>query len=66
MVDGTPNILLVTVGCLRYDRCGFTGHHKKTTSALSSLAGGSFLFDRAYVTGTCTTESVLSTIAGLH
>lgn len=66
MADGTPNVLLVTVDCLRYDRCGFAGHHRETTPTLDSLARDSFLFDRAYATGTYTTESVPGMIAGLH
>jgi choline-sulfatase len=66
MADETPNVLLVTVDCFRYDRCGFAGHHRDTTPTLDSLAGDSFLFDRAYATGTYTTESVPGMIAGLH
>ena len=66
MADRTPNVLLVTVDCFRYDRCGFAGHHRETTPTLDSLAGDSFLFDRAYATGTYTTESVPGMIAGLH
>ncbi|PSP77578.1 sulfatase [Halobacteriales archaeon QS_4_69_225] len=66
MADRMPNVLLVTVDCLRYDRCGFAGHHKETTPTLDSLAGDSLLFDQAYATGTYTTESVPGMIAGLH
>jgi choline-sulfatase len=58
MADATPNVLLVTVDCLRYDRCGFAGHHRETTPTLDSLAGDSFLYNRAYGTGTYTTELV--------
>jgi len=66
MANKTSNVLLVTVDCFRYDRCGFAGHHRETTPTLDSLAEDSFLFDRAYATGTYTTESVPGMVAGLH
>lgn len=52
--------------CLRYDRCGFNGHHRPTTPSLTKLAGESFVFDHAYATGPYTTESVPGIVAGQH
>nr|WP_276255733.1 sulfatase [Halovivax sp. TS33] len=60
------NILLITVDCLRYDRCGFNGHHRNTTPTLDSLARESFVFDHAYSTGPYTTESLPGILAAQH
>lgn len=60
------NVVLVTVDCLRYDRCGFTGHHRNTTPVLDSLTQESVVFDHAYATGPCTPESFPGIMAGLH
>lgn len=60
------NLVLVTVDCLRYDRCGFNGHHRETTPVLDELASESYVFDNAYATGPYTTESVPGIIAGQH
>jgi len=60
------NIVLVTVDCLRYDRCGFNGHDRNTTPVLDALANESYVFDNAYATGPYTTESVPGIIAGQH
>lgn len=62
----TPNVVLITVDCLRYDRCGFNGHNRNTTPVLDELANESYVFDRAYSTGPYTTESVPGIIAGQH
>jgi len=61
-----PNVVLVTIDCLRYDRCGFNGHHRNTTPTLNKLASESYVFDRAYSTGPYTTESVPGILAGQH
>ena len=60
------NIVLITVDCLRYDRCGFNGHDTNTTPVLDSVANESYVFDNAYATGPYTTESVPGIIAGQH
>ena len=46
------NVVLLTVDCLRYDRCGFNGYYRNTTPVLDRLAEESYLFDRAYAPGT--------------
>lgn len=66
MSGENPNILLVTIDCLRYDRCGFAGHDWNTTPTLDNLASESYVFDEAFSTGTYTTESVPGIIAGQH
>ncbi|MFC7135275.1 MULTISPECIES: sulfatase-like hydrolase/transferase [Salinibaculum] len=51
------NIILVTIDCLRRDRCSVYGHHRGTTPALGALACDGFVFDRAYAADPATTES---------
>jgi choline-sulfatase len=60
------NVILVTIDCLRYDRCGFNGHHRETTPILDGLAHGSYIFDEAFATGPYTPESFPGLLAGLH
>lgn len=63
---GKPNILFLTVDCLRYDRCGFNGYTRPTTPTLTELARSSLVFDDAVATGPYTPESVPGFLAGLH
>lgn len=58
------NIILLTVDCLRYDRCGFTGHHRETTPTLDALARKAHIYDGAYATGMRTAESFPGILAG--
>lgn len=66
MSSNLPNVLLITVDCLRYDRCGFNGSARSTTPFLDSLAKESYIFDNAYATGPYTPESFPGILAGLH
>lgn len=61
-----PNIVLLTVDCLRYDRCGFNGYTRPTTPTLTELARSSLVFDNAVSTGPYTPEAVPGFLAGLH
>jgi len=58
------NVLLVTIDCLRRDRCGIYDHHRDTTPTLDSLGREGFVFDNAYATGPVTTESFPGILAG--
>jgi len=58
------NVLLVTIDCLRRDRCGIYGYHRDTTPTLDRLGQSGFVFDRAYATGPVTTESFPGLLAG--
>jgi choline-sulfatase len=60
-----PNVVLVTVDCLRYDRCGFNGHDRDTTPTLDRLAQEATIFDAATASGPRTSESVPGILAGL-
>jgi choline-sulfatase len=64
--DGPPNVVLVTVDCFRYDRCGFTGYFRPTTPTLDRLANESMIFDNAFATGPYTAESFPGILAGRH
>lgn len=61
-----PNVVLVTVDSLRYDRCGFMGYNRCTTPTLDSIADCSLIFDTAYATGPHTPESVPGFMAGRY
>ncbi|MFK8214196.1 sulfatase [Haloferax volcanii] len=66
MTSNPLNVLLLTVDCLRYDRCGFNGHHIDTTPNLDSLASESYIFDHAFSSGPNTPESFPGILAGRH
>jgi len=59
-----PNILLVTIDCLRQDRCGFAGHHRNTTPTLDSLTANSLVYKNAQAPGPRTSESVPGILSG--
>jgi choline-sulfatase len=60
-----PNVVLVTIDCLRYDRCGFNGHDRETTPAMNALAHESTIFDAAVAPGPRTSESIPGIVSGL-
>jgi arylsulfatase A-like enzyme len=60
------NIALLSIDCLRYDRCGFAGNSPSPTPNLDALANDSLRYRRAYATGPMTPESIPGMIAGLH
>lgn len=59
-----PDVVLVTVDCLRYDRCGFDGHYRNTTPTLDGLARDATVFDAAVAPGPRTSESIPGILAG--
>jgi len=58
------NVVLVTIDCLRQDRCGIYGHHRDTTPTLDALGREGYVFDNAFATGPGTTESFPGILAG--
>ncbi|RJT07987.1 sulfatase [Halococcus sp. IIIV-5B] len=60
------NVVLLTVDCFRYDRCGFNGRNESPTPFLDSLAEQSVVWDNAYSTGPMTPESVPGILSGLY
>ncbi|AUV82848.1 sulfatase [Salinigranum rubrum] len=65
-MNSAPHVVLLTIDCWRYDRCGFNGYSRPTTPALDELAGESFVFDRAFATGSVTAGSFPGILAGHH
>ncbi|GAA0240382.1 sulfatase-like hydrolase/transferase [Haladaptatus pallidirubidus] len=59
-----PNLLLLTIDCLRYDSCGFNGYDRPTTPNLDRLANTATIFDNAYATGPWTAESFPGIMSG--
>ena len=59
-----PNVVLLTIDCLRYDRCGFNDHDRDTTPRLDQLAHESVIFDEVVASGPRTSESVPGILAG--
>jgi len=60
-----PNVVLLTIDCLRYDRCGFNDHDQDTTPTLNGLAQEAAIFDAAVAPGPRTSESVPGILAGV-
>lgn len=60
------NLLLITIDCLRADRCGFMNHHRSTTDTLDELTDSAYVFDRAIATGPQTVESFPGIFGGRH
>ena len=65
-MSAPPNVVLVTIDCWRYDRCGFNGYRQPTTPTLDRLAADSVVFTDAYATGCVTAESFPGILAGQH
>lgn len=61
-----PNILLVTVDCLRRDRISAYGHHRQTTPFLDSLLDSSLHCTSAHAAAPWTAPSVVSLLTGLY
>ena len=53
-MGAAPNIVLVVVDSLRYDRCGFAGHNPRLMPALMALAGSGTVFHSHFSTGSPT------------
>ncbi len=58
------NIIIITIDCLRQDRCGIYDYYRATTPTIDSIADEAYIFDNAYSTGPTTTESFAGILAG--
>ncbi len=63
MSNNKRSLLLITVDCLRADRCGFYGYPRPTTPFLDSLAKESFVVPAAIVGGAPTYYSLPTILA---
>lgn len=59
-----PNVLLIVVDTLRWDRVGSYGSKRDTTPSIDLLASDAIRFERAYATAPWTMPSVASMITG--
>ena len=61
-----PNIVLVTVDCMRRDRLSAYGHHRQTTPVLDSLLERSIHCTSAHSVSSWTCPAVVSFVTGLY
>ncbi|WP_266081662.1 sulfatase-like hydrolase/transferase [Haladaptatus caseinilyticus] len=60
------DIYLITIDCLRYDKCGFSGYEKDTTPNIDKLAENGAVFEDAIAPGPRTSESIPGILSGRH
>ncbi len=58
-----PNLLLITIDCLRADHVSALGYSRRTTSQFDALSAGSVLFEQAHAGGTPTYYAFPSILA---
>jgi arylsulfatase A-like enzyme len=63
---GLPNVVIVTVDCLRRDRLSAYGYHRQTTPFLDGLLDRSLHCTSAHSTSSWTCPSVASILTGLY
>jgi arylsulfatase A-like enzyme len=61
-----PDVLVVSVDCMRADHVGAYGYHRDTTPAIDSIASDGIRFERAYAQANWTKPSVASLMTGLY
>ncbi len=61
----SKNCILVTVDCLRADRCGHAGYHRETPF-IDSMAENGLVFSRAFATGPSTPTSFPGILAAMY
>lgn len=61
-----PNVLLITIDCLRSDHAGFMGYGRPTTPNLDRLAAEALSCTEAFATGPRTAESFPGIIASAY
>ena len=61
-----PNVLMIVVDTLRWDRVGCYGSSRDTTPAIDRLAAEAVRFERAYSTASWTIPAVASMITGTY
>lgn len=61
-----PDVLVISVDCMRADHVGAYGYDRDTTPAIDSIARDGIRFDRAYAQANWTKPSVASLMTGLY
>ncbi|MDS0300245.1 sulfatase [Halogeometricum sp. S1BR25-6] len=59
-----PNVVLITIDCLRRDHCGFAGYSKNTTPNIDSVVPNAYQFTSAISPGPRTSESFPGILSG--
>lgn len=59
------NCILITIDCLRADRCGYTNYHRETPF-IDSMANQSMVFSKAFATGPSTPTSFPGILASMY
>ena len=62
----SPDVLVISVDCMRADHVGAYGYDRDTTPAIDSIARDGIFFDRAYAQANWTKPSVASLMTGLY
>jgi hypothetical protein len=65
-IDGTPNIILISLDTLRADHLGCYGYHRDTSPNIDKFAEGAFLFENCIAPASWTLPSHASVFTGLH
>ena len=60
-----PNVIVVSIDCLRADHVGLYGYDKPTTPAIDALAGDAVVYDHAVSASSWTIPSHMSMFTGL-
>ena len=61
-----PNVVVITIDTLRYDRLPFGGNERETAPFLAELASRGTVFDRAFSTSSWTAPATASLFTGLY
>ncbi len=61
-----PNVLLLTVDCLRPDHTGLHGYARPTTPQLEAFAREAFVFENAFATSAWTSPGIVSMLTGYY
>lgn len=64
--DDRPNLILISIDCLRADHVGVYGYEKQTTPNIDRLADDSVVFERAASTSSWTLPTHMSMLTGLR
>ncbi len=61
-----PNVLLLTVDCLRPDHLSLSGYGRPTSPQLDAFAEEAFVFENAFATGAWTSPGIVSMLTGYY
>ncbi|MCP5057624.1 MAG: sulfatase [bacterium] len=65
-VPPKPNVLLLTIDCLRPDHMSLYGHARSTTPQLEAFAREAWVFENAFATSAWTSPGIVSMLTGYY